>query len=165
MIFCWAIAYNCQTQDLDSRNHLLDFFPWLPLHDFFSGLCCEDFKKYPIPTHPTHPSKKIVCPLSQFLTFNPNSNQLVYIFCCYTETFGCWWQWLAARDAGSHSKQWRDRVEGLWQGKILSPHNVPSSFSFAHVLMSCFALQILSFYQTDLLPSESFSELFDVAGV
>lgn len=37
-------------------------------------------------------------------------------------------------------------------------------FSFVRVLMSCFALQILSFYQTDLLPSESFSELFDVAG-
>ena len=31
-------------------------------------------------------------------------------------------------------------------------------------LMFCFLWQILSFYQTDLLPSESVAELFDVAG-
>lgn len=38
--------------------------------------------------------------------------------------------------------------------------------SFVRVLMSCFIIsQILSFYQTDLLPSESFAELFDVAGM
>lgn len=30
--------------------------------------------------------------------------------------------------------------------------------------MFCFIRQILSFYQTDLLPSESAAELFDVAG-
>ena len=31
-------------------------------------------------------------------------------------------------------------------------------------LMFCFLRQVLSFYQTDLLPSESAAELFDVAG-
>ena len=30
--------------------------------------------------------------------------------------------------------------------------------------MFCFLRQVLSFYQTDLLPSESAAELFDVAG-
>ena len=31
--------------------------------------------------------------------------------------------------------------------------------------LTCFILQILSFYQADLLPSESLMELFDVAGM
>ena len=37
-ITCAIIFFSIQTQELNSRKHLLDFFfPWIPLQDFFGN--------------------------------------------------------------------------------------------------------------------------------
>ena len=45
-----------------------------------------------------------------------------------------------------------------------TPNKSCKCFWLQQSLMFCFLRQVLSFYQTDLLPSESAAELFDVAG-
>ena len=45
-----------------------------------------------------------------------------------------------------------------------TPNKSSKCFWLQQSLMFCFLRQVLSFYQTDLLPSESAAELFDVAG-
>ena len=62
----------------------------------------------------------------------------------------------------------RNNDEAVLKGgdKVIEVH--VHSFHFVTVQANSlmyFILQILSFYQTDLLPSESLMELFDVAGM
>lgn len=92
-----------------------------------------------------------------FRWFYPNIQHFLFIylyfFVLFTETFGGGWQWMAAGHAGSHSKQRRDRVKGLWQGKIsiLLPHNVLVRLFF------CTRSDVLFYYFADsvLLPDGS----------
>lgn len=120
------MASISQTHNLDRRKHLLDFYHGSLCPVFFSSFLLWRFFEGKLPTLRPPLKKIMIRPLSP--TFYPESNTC-WIFVWYfffAETFGCGWQWLAAGDAGSHSKQWRDRVKGLWQGKIfiLFPHNL-----------------------------------------
>ena len=85
--FSWAdsLCKNCletQTRDLDSRKHLLDFSPWLSLHDFFFSVVFAvldifgGISQYPLP------QKKIMVSLSSLFSDCRKSKQHLLVDHC-----------------------------------------------------------------------------------